>query len=103
MKTLLSDTSLTSDQKKFIQQNSELIKKMNQDLLSLSPSELLNRQKMNNFDELLPLQDAKSLLAKEIGIKESNFVIYSEDEPGIIDPKNKARISRPFKPALYVE
>ncbi|HET6590981.1 MAG TPA: leucine--tRNA ligase [Candidatus Nitrosocosmicus sp.] len=103
MKTLLSDTSLTSDQKKFIQQNSELIKKINQDLLSLSPSELLNRQKMNNFDELLPLQDAKSLLAKEIGIKESNFVIYSEDEPGIIDPKNKARISRPFKPALYVE
>jgi leucyl-tRNA synthetase len=103
MKSLLSDASITSDQKKFVQQNTELIKKINEDLLSLSPNELLNRQKMHNFDESIPLQDAKSLISKEIGIEEKNLVLYLEDEHGFFDPKNKARFSRPFKPALYVE
>lgn len=103
MKSLLSNTSITSDQKKFIQQNTELIKKINEDLLSLSPIELSNRQKIHNFDELIPLQDAKGLVSKEFGIEEKNLVVYLEDGHGLIDPKSKARFSRPFKPAIYVE
>lgn len=103
MKSLLSDTSITSDQKKFIQQNTDLIKKINEDLLSLSPIELFNRQKIHDFDESIPLQDAKGLISKELGIEEENLIIYSEDEHGLIDPKNKAQFSRPFKPAIYME
>lgn len=103
MKGLLSDSSVTLAQKKFIQQNTDLIKKINEDVLSLSPDELIIRQRLTNFDELVPLQEAKILLSKEYNIDEKNISIFSESDSGIIDPRNKARFARPFKPALYIE
>jgi leucyl-tRNA synthetase len=43
------------------------------------------------------------MLSSEFGIQETCIKIYYEDDPKIYDPKNKAKFSRPFKPAIYLE
>lgn len=91
------------DEKKFIQQNTDLVKKINEDLLSLSPNEISNRESSDLYDESIPIMDARSLISKEFGITEQDIEVFFEDDPNIIDPKKKARFSRPYKPALYVE
>jgi len=34
---------------------------------------------------------------------DAEIAIYSEDDDNKIDPKNKAKMARPYKPALYIE
>lgn len=103
MKMLLSDNSMNIDEKKFIQQNTDLVKKINEDLVSLSPNEIINRESSDLYDESIPIMDARSLISKEFGITEQDIQVFFEDDPKIVDPKNKARFSRPYKPAIYVE
>jgi leucyl-tRNA synthetase len=47
--------------------------------------------------------DGIRLLTSEFGIEEPCIKVYYEQDPKIYDPKNKARFSRPFKPAIYIE
>jgi leucyl-tRNA synthetase len=103
MKSLLSDLSISEEQKNFIKSNPELVKKINEDILSLSPAELDRRGQTKEFDEKIPLEDAKSLIASELKIHSDCVEIFDETDLGITDPKNKSRLSRPYKPAIYVE
>nr|MBA2267285.1 hypothetical protein [Nitrosopumilus sp.] len=72
-------------------------------ILSLSPAEQERRIKIGLFDEYTALMDGTGLLSLEFGIQDTNIKIYYEDDPKIYDPKNKAKYSRPFKPAIYLE
>lgn len=104
MKSLLADASISEEQKKFIKSNSDLVKKINEDILSLSPTELDRRGLIKNeFDEKIPLEDAKSLIAFELKIQPDNIYFFNETETQITDPKNKSKFARPYKPAIYVE
>ncbi|HEU5120865.1 MAG TPA: class I tRNA ligase family protein, partial [Candidatus Nitrosocosmicus sp.] len=103
MKSLLSDTSISDELKKFIKSNPDLVKKINEDILSLSPAELDRRGLVKDFNEKIPLEDAKSLIATELKIHTENIRIFYETDLQISDPKNKSRFSRPYKPAIYIE
>jgi leucyl-tRNA synthetase len=59
--------------------------------------------KTNSFNELIPLQDAISLLISEIGNQQLEVRIYSEDNNDKYDPKQKSKFARPYKPAIYIE
>jgi leucyl-tRNA synthetase len=103
MKSLLSDSTVSEDEKKFIKSNTDLVKKINEDILSLSPDELTRRGEIEYFDEKIPLADAKSLFATELKIQAENIEMFDENDAQIVDPKNKSRFSRPYKPAIYIE
>ncbi|HKU82880.1 MAG TPA: leucine--tRNA ligase [Candidatus Nitrosocosmicus sp.] len=103
MKSLLSDPTLSIDHKNFVKSNTDFIKKINEDILSLSPTEQERRINIGLFDEYTALMDGIGLLISEFGIQETCIKVYYEQDAKIYDPKNKARFSRPFKPAIYLE
>ena len=103
MKSLLSDPTISIDHKNFVKSNTDFVKKINEDILSLSPTEQERRINIGLFDEYSALMDGIGLLTSEFGIEEPCIKVYYEQDPKIYDPKNKARFSRPFKPAIYIE
>ena len=119
MKSLLSDSaagagaaaSSSADKepsdanriKNIVKNNTEFIKKTIDDILSLAPTERNRRYTLGKFNEFIPLHDAISLLSTEIKIPPENILIYKEDQKEVIDPNKKARFSRPFKPAIFIQ
>ncbi|MFL6320775.1 MAG: leucine--tRNA ligase [Nitrososphaeraceae archaeon] len=92
--------------------NPNLIRKMVEDILSDSIETRNRRLKLgDDFDEILPLTDAKRLLSLESGNPQARIIIYREevtegDDYNLskkYDPKSKAKFARPFKPAIYIE
>ena len=103
MKSLLSDSSISIEHKNLVKNNTDFIKKINEDILSLSPLEQERKTNIGLFDEYAALIDGTGLISLEFGVKDGDIKIYYEDDVNIYDPKNKARFSRPFKPAIYIE
>ena len=54
-----------------------------------------------------PFSEFRFLASELPGIASASFGarvdVYLEDDPGIYDPKSKARHARPFKPAIFIE
>jgi leucyl-tRNA synthetase len=44
--------------------------------------------------------ELSTLVKKEFGV---DIRVFEESDSAKYDPKNKARMARPFKPALYIE
>ena len=103
MKSLLSDSSISAEHKNLVKRNPDFIKKINEDILSLSPLAQERRINIGLFDEYSALMDGIGLLSSEFGIQETCIKVYYEDDSKIHDPKAKAKFSRPFKPAIYLE
>ncbi len=94
MKTLINDASTSR-----VKESPDMVKKMIDDILS-DPLDSRQRKVKLMLDEVKVFDDAKSLLGKEL---DSDIIIFSEEDKSKIDPKNKAKIARPYKPALYME
>ncbi|MGN6348218.1 MAG: leucine--tRNA ligase, partial [Candidatus Nitrosocosmicus sp.] len=106
MKSLLSNFSPENGirDQSVIKKNTEFIKKTIEDILSLSPDERQRRYDIIEvFDESKPLYDAISLLSAEFNIANDNVFIFNEEDNAIVDPNNKAKYSRPFKPAIFLQ
>ena len=99
MKEFVNDNEV----KDFVKRNPDLVKKMIDDILSESLEVRQRRMKIDSFNELIPLQDAISLLISEIGNQQLEVRIYSEDNYDKYDPKQKSKFARPYKPAIYIE
>jgi leucyl-tRNA synthetase len=96
MKQLIADPATAK-----IKSDPNLVKKMQDDILS-APVDARNRRlHLSGFDEVAAIKDAAGLLSKEFG--EAEVVVFSEDDPARYDPKAKAKMARPFKPAIYME
>jgi leucyl-tRNA synthetase len=80
-----------------------LVKKIIDDILSESVEVRERRMKIDSFDEIIPLDDGKSLLVSEVGNNKLEVNIYSEDDNDKYDPKQKSKFARPYKPAIYIE
>ena len=103
MKLLLSNSDKDIKKQNFIKNNIDFIKKTLDDILSLAPVDRERRSNIGKFDELRPLYDAVSLLSKEYNVPPENIFIYRERQKEIIDPGNKSKFSRPFKPAIFIQ
>ena len=99
MKEFVND----SEVKDFVKHNPDLVKKMIDDILSESLEVRQRRMKIDSFNELIPLQDAISLLITEIGNDQLEVSIFCEDNNDKYDPKQKSKFARPYKPAIYIE
>jgi len=94
MKVLINDAS-TSKAK----ESPDMVKRMIDDILS-DPLDSRQRKVKLTLDEVSVFENAKGLLARELN---AEIVIYNEDDQSKVDPKNKAKVARPYKPALYME
>jgi len=103
MKLLLSGTNKDIEKQNIIKNNTDFIKKIIDDILSLTPVDRERRFNIGKFDESNPLYDAISLLSNEYKISPENILIYREKQNEIMDPGNKAKFSRPFKPAIFIQ
>jgi leucyl-tRNA synthetase len=84
-----------------IKSDPTLVKKMQDDILS-TPLEARDRHTaLASFDEIAAIKDAAGLLSQEFNCAE--VLVYSEDDTSKYDPKVKAKLARPFKPAVYME
>jgi len=122
MKILSKDPQTSA----IVRKNVGLVRKIIEDILSV-PVDVRKRQHKigETFDESYPIRDASKLLSIESTNRIVDIQIYQEEEEQregkrveeetrykngtgdlkqtIYDPKSKARHSRPFKPALYIE
>ncbi|MGH9934078.1 MAG: class I tRNA ligase family protein, partial [Nitrososphaerales archaeon] len=94
MKTLVNDAATSK-----VKESPDIVKKMIDDILS-DPLDSRQRKVKLTLDEVKVFEDAKSLLSKEL---DGDVIIFDEEDKSKIDPKNKAKIARPYKPALYME
>jgi leucyl-tRNA synthetase len=96
MKELMTDPLMKKEAKslaKFVGQITEEVNRMS--------SEKRQRQlKASDVDETAILDDAEKFLRRELN---AEVHIYSEDDPKRHDPKNRAQIAKPYRPAIYVE
>jgi leucyl-tRNA synthetase len=113
MKEVLNDPEIAVNAKK----DPKFIRKMIEDILS-EPIGIRNRRLKlaNNFNEIYAIDDAASLLLESVNISrkkekeeqeiikniKNQIILYSEDDKQKFDPASKAKLSRPFKPAIYM-
>jgi leucyl-tRNA synthetase len=79
----------------------KLVQKMMEDILSAPLEARSRRLKLTEFNEVIAIRDAQSLLSAEIN--KAQIVVYSEQDPTKYDPKSRGKSARPFKPAIYIE
>ena len=96
MKELIANSE-TSDIKK----NPDFVQKTIKDILS-EPTEIRKTKlEVKDFDEKqLISNELISLARTDFGV---DVEVYSEKDSDIYDPKGKARHTRPFKPAIFIE
>ena len=93
MKELIADPQ-TADAKKM----PDYIQKVIKDLHSESEEIKNMKLESSEFDEKEFLsKELTSIGKKEFGV---DIQVFSESDPGIYDPKGKARHARPYKPAI---
>lgn len=84
-----------------IKSDPNLVKKMQDDILSAPLEARGRRLSLAGIDEAAAIRDAAGLISQEFGGAE--MLVYSEDDPAKHDPKAKSKFARPFKPAVYME
>ncbi|MCS7366175.1 MAG: class I tRNA ligase family protein, partial [archaeon GB-1867-035] len=70
-----------------------------EDLINL-PVEERNLRASVEIDEMTLFKDAKSFFEREFNCQ---FLLFYADDPQRIDPKNRANLSMPLRPAIYIE
>jgi leucyl-tRNA synthetase len=71
-----------------------------EDITKLPQEKLLLRLKMGQVKEASLLQDANTFFQNEF---KANVLVYIESDPWIEDPANRARLAKPYRPAIYIE
>jgi len=96
MSQLMSDPELRKETKKVAQFISQAITEINQ-----MPEDKKSRLiKIRALSEEQILIEAKSFLEREFKTLVS---VYEEDDPERHDPKNRANLAKPYRPAIYIE
>ena len=78
----------------------DFAKKVVEDLTSTPLDVVKRRFAVGLLDENVVLKEFSNYLAKEVGAEVS---VFSEDDPSKYDPKNRAELAKPYRPAIYIE
>jgi len=77
---------------------SDFARKVAEELIKRSAQEV-DRLSVK-FDELRYLRNAAAFMTSELGC---DIFVYSADDPEVKDPRGKARVAQPGRPAIFVE
>ncbi|MFQ6094875.1 MAG: leucine--tRNA ligase [Candidatus Bathyarchaeia archaeon] len=96
MKEFMSDLTLRKEAKKLAQFISQAIDEINR-----MPEDLkLKILKIGAIDEERILKESKEFLRKEF---RADIFVFNEEDPQRHDPRNRARMAKPYRPAIYIE
>lgn len=96
IRSLLDDKDVKADPKEV----SNFVKLLADESADLSPDAKEIRKKIGRIDESKVLSNAAEFLSREL---KAEIHVFGEGDGERYDPKNRARLSRPFRPAIYVE
>ncbi len=96
MKELMTDKELKSKAKQVANVVPQLLEEINR-----MPSNKKQRQlRVGKIDEEKALAEATSFFEREFNAK---IQIYNEDDAQRYDPKKRAELARPYRPAIFIE
>ncbi len=65
------------------------------------PSELRTRRmELREVDELKTITEAKRFFEKEL---KTDVEVHGEDDEGLYDPRKRAQVAEPYRPAIFIE
>jgi leucyl-tRNA synthetase len=71
------------------------------DEINQMPSEKKRRQlEVGIIDENETLKEAKTFFRREF---DTEICVYNEEDPDCYDPKKRAQLARPYRPAIYIK
>ena len=96
MRLTMGDAELRKDAKRV----SSFVQELVEDLVK-APRELVEgRLSAGRSDEFQTISEARIFLAKEL---KADVLVYHEDDESRYDPRSRARLAEPYRPAIYVE
>jgi len=96
IKSLIADKETEN-----IKKDPDFVKKVVNSVLAEPVETRKMKSEMDALDETQIIkEELSSLVKKEFGV---DLQVFSESDPTKYDPKGKARMARPFKPALLIE
>ncbi|KYH40959.1 MAG: putative leucyl-tRNA synthetase [Candidatus Bathyarchaeota archaeon B63] len=96
MRELMKDPELRREAKKI----SVFVSKALQEINAMPTDQKKRRLKAGELDEEALLKEAKRFLEKEF---KAEILVYKEEDPLRYDPKNRANLAKPYRPAIYIE
>jgi leucyl-tRNA synthetase len=96
IKQLMTDPDLKKMAEKVAKFASQIIEEINR----LPDDKKHRRLKVGVLDETQLLKDAESFFEREFNAK---IYVCHEDDPKSHDPKKKATLAKPYRPAIYIE
>jgi len=96
MKELMTDPDLKKMAERVAKFASQIIEEINR----LPDDKKHRRLKVGVLDETQALKDAENFFEREFNAK---IYAYHEDDPQRHDPKKKAVLAKPYRPAIYIE
>jgi len=96
MKELMAKPELRANAEKV----SKFITQMLEELTRISEERQKRLLQVKSIDEAYVLKDAKSFLEKELDAK---VEIYDEEDLARYDPKARAQLAKPNRPAIFIE
>ncbi len=95
IKSLIADKDTEN-----IKKDPDFVKKTVNDILSEPVESRESKARSGLVEEKKILLEIDSLVQKEFGV---GVEVFSESDPQKYDPKNRAKTTRPFKPAILIE
>ncbi len=96
MKELMTHPDLKAMAKRVSRFARQIVDEVNQ-----MPDDKKHRQlKIGGVDERQTLREAENFFEREFNAK---IHVYGEEDPQRHDPKKKAELARPYRPAIYIE
>jgi leucyl-tRNA synthetase len=96
MKELMTDPLMKKEAKSV----AKLVGQITEEVNRMSPEKRLRQLKASDVDETAILNDAEKFLRRELN---AEIHISSENDPKRHDPKNRAQMAKPYRPAIYME
>jgi len=96
MKELIIDVEMKKIAKHVAKFAGQIIDEINQ----MPNEEKLRQLKVKVIDEHNVLREAKSFFRREL---DAEIHVYQEEDSNRYDPKNRAQLARPYRPAIYLE
>jgi leucyl-tRNA synthetase len=96
VRELMQDSDLRNKAEKVVKFTSQIVEELNR----TSEETKQTRLKTGVLDEDYSLKEAKSFLEKELS---AEVCIYREEDSTRHDPKDRAQLAKPYRPAIYIE
>jgi leucyl-tRNA synthetase len=96
MKELMGSSDMKALAKSVAKFVSQIIDEVNR----LSPETKKRHLQVGMIDEQETLEEAKAFFKREF---RANIIVCSEDNSKRFDPKNRAQLAKPYRPAIYIE